>query len=149
MNRALAAAAPNSFPAPASAALLCRIDPEDVEAMLDAYDSGMCDTSTANCISRAISRLLSRDHAFPLIRHTDDLGDIEIEGHRVPVPRELLHWLKSAELGGQSGPIEFALSLPEPLIRQADQEMPAVSRRKRPAMPDGRPLSHHSPRAIA
>ena len=107
--------------------LLCRIDSADVEAMLDAYDSGMCDTSTANCISRAIARLLRSDRAFPLIRHTDDLGDIEIEGHRVPVPRELLHWLKSAELGGQSGPIEFTLNLPAPMAPPASQQIPAVA----------------------
>lgn len=129
--------------------LLCRIDSADVEAMLDAYDSGMCDTSTANCISRAIARLLRSDRAFPLIRHTDDLGDIEIEGHRVPVPRELLHWLKSAELGGQSGPIEFTLNLPAPMAPPASQQIPAVARRKRPAVFDSRALPHHSPKAIA
>jgi hypothetical protein len=147
MKRALAAAAP--LAARLDTTLLCRIDREDVEAMLDAYDSGMCDTSTANCISRAIARLLSSDRAFPLIRYTDDLGEIEIDGHRVPVPKELLHWLQSAELGGQAGPIEFALQLPASLARETGLGVPAVPRRKRPATFDSRTLPHHSPQAIA
>ncbi len=147
MKRALAAAAP--LAARLDTTLLCRIDREDVEAMLDAYDSGMCDTSTANCISRAIARLLRSDQAFPLIRYTDDLGEIEIDGHRVPVPRELLQWLKSAELGGQDGPVEFALNLPHPLALWGNPEIRVPSRRNRSAALECRPFPQHATKVIA
>ena len=94
------------------APLLCRIEPADIDAMLDAYDSGMCDTSTANCLSRAVSRQLGLESPCPLYRHADDSGELMIGRHRVAVPPAALHWLSLAELGCASGSLEFALEVP-------------------------------------
>lgn len=81
--------------------------------MLDAYDSGMCDISTANCISRVISRQLSGDGGIRLIRHNKDRADLEFLGHRIPVSTKLLKWLVAAETGGHVDPIEIVLIVPE------------------------------------
>jgi hypothetical protein len=137
MNRAPSADVP-------SAALFCRIDPADVEAMLDAYDSGMCDTSTANCLSQAISRLLGEGRVFPLIRHDESTAELDIDGHRVPIPTEVVAWLSSAETGALTGSIEFALDLP-PVV-----EIPAARIRasKRPR-PGGFPADREPAKAIA
>jgi hypothetical protein len=93
--------------------LSCRIDSRDVEDMLDTYDSGMCDISTANCISRVIARQLSGDRGIRLIRHNKDRADLEFLGHRIPVSTKLLKWLVAAETGGHVDPIEIVLIVPE------------------------------------
>jgi hypothetical protein len=92
--------------------LSCRIDATDVEDMLDTYDSGMCDISTANCISRAIARRLSCDRGIRLIRHNKYRAELEIRGRRIPISVELLNWLVAAETGVPVDPIEIVLDLP-------------------------------------
>jgi hypothetical protein len=92
--------------------LSCTIDASDVEAMLDTYDSGMCDLSTANCISRVIARQLAPDPGIRLVRHGNRRADLEIDGHRIPVSPELFAWLVAAETGGHFEPIEIVLDLP-------------------------------------
>ncbi len=93
--------------------LSCRIDAADIEAMLDAYDSGMCDISTANCISRAIARQLPCKAKVRLIRHRGNRADLEIHGYRIPLATELVKWLTMAETGGRVDPIEIVLYVPE------------------------------------
>lgn len=96
-----------------SVRLFCRVDVVDVEAMLDAYDSGMCDISTANCISQVIARQLSCDRRIPLHRHNKTTAELEIRGRRIPLSTELLKWLDLAETGSQVDPVEFVLQIPE------------------------------------
>lgn len=109
--------------AESTAALLCHIQPADVEAMLDAYDSGMCDTSTANCLSRAVARSLQKSQPIPLIRHGASQASLVLEDLKIPVPPEILEWLQAAEIGSKKGPIEFVLNLPLDSI-------PTVSRKE-------------------
>ena len=111
-----------------TAALLCQIRTADVEAMLDAYDSGMCDTSTANCLSRAVARSLQNPKAVPLIRNSASQAYFVIEDHKIPVPPEILEWLQAAEIGSRKGPLEFVLNLPLDLIPEVPQResMPLV-----------------------
>jgi hypothetical protein len=111
------------------AALFCRIGPADVEAMLDAYDSGMCDTSTANCLSQAVTRLLGGARVFPLIRYGESTAELDIHGHRVAIPSEVVAWLNSAETGSHSGPIKFALDLPPAVGLPAQKAGPRLSKR--------------------
>lgn len=118
------------------AALSCRIDASDVEAMLDAYDSGMCDASTANCLSRAVSRALRSDQVFPLISQDENRAELDLGGQRVPVSAEVLAWLHAAETGANQGSLEFVIELP-PSPRAARREAP-----KKPSPP--RRLRAHS-----
>lgn len=92
--------------------LTCRIDLADVEAMLDAYDSGMCDITTANCVSRAVARQLCSDCRIRLLRQDRTRAELEIGGQRVPVSAELLEWLGIAETGSRAEPVEFVLEMP-------------------------------------
>lgn len=118
-----------------SALLLCRIEPSDIEAMLDAYDSGMCDITTANCLSRAVARLYDDRQTFPLYRQGDH-ATLEIRGHRVAVPRSALDWLDAAETGARSGPYEFALPLPPEVDPpRLPERGPIPTRRPRAASP--------------
>jgi hypothetical protein len=100
--------------APPSRHVPCRIEASDVEAMLDAYDSGMCDISTANCISRAVARRLCCGRSVPLIRHSRRHAELDLHGQRIPLSAELLEWLGVAETGGPVEPFEFVLQIPGP-----------------------------------
>lgn len=104
--------------------LFCRIDIDDVEAMLDAYDSGMSDISTANCVSQALARRLSCGLRPRLVREGGRCGELEIGGHRIPVPIELLEWLAVAESGGHVEPIEFVLPIPASLAASDSDAAP-------------------------
>lgn len=104
-------------PSPTSGPLVrlsCRIDASDIEAMLDSYDSGMCDISTANCLTRAIARELSGDRRIRLLRHSKNRAEVEVWGQRIPLSAELLHWLRTAETGGQVEPVDFVLHIAGP-----------------------------------
>ncbi len=93
-------------------ALACRVTAEDIDTMLDAYDSGMCDTTTANCLSQCLARRLRRDTPVRLDRHHATSATLHIDHHRVPVPPDLLAWLSLAETGARSGPVDFVLEVP-------------------------------------
>ncbi len=92
--------------------LLCHVTPADVDAMLDAYDSGMCDTSTANCLSRGIARALRHPRPVPLIRQGVRRAHVSLHGHAIPIPPEILGWLEEVETGSRKAPLEFTLELP-------------------------------------
>ncbi len=94
--------------------LSCRIDADDIEAMHEAYNSGMCDISTANCLTRAIARRLPGDRRVRLLRHGHARAEIEVWGQRIPLSPELLQWLANAESGGQVDPVEFVLHIAGP-----------------------------------
>ena len=94
-------------------ALRCTVTSEDIDAMLDAYDSGMCDVSTRNCLSQAVGRALGTKVPVPLVRHSPKIAYWDFENCRLPVPTELLEWLDAAEIGLRARPIQFELSLPE------------------------------------
>jgi len=94
--------------------LSCRIDAADIEAMLDAYDSGMCDISTANCITRAIARQLSGDKRVRLLRLGHNRIELEVWGQRLPLCTELQQWLRTAETGGKVQPVDFVLHIAGP-----------------------------------
>ena len=107
---------------PGGRVLSCVVTPADVEAMLDAYDSGMCDLSTANCLSRALARELGTSVPPPLHRHAPGVAYWTIEGERVAVPPEMLPWLDSAEIGLETGPRSFTVQLatiPDPNATEA------------------------------
>jgi hypothetical protein len=104
---------PSTTPEPL-ARLSCRIDATDIEAMLDAYDSGMCDISTANCLTRAIARELSGDQRVKLLRHGKNRFEVEVWGQRLPLCEHLQHWLHSAETGGHVEPVDFVLHIAGP-----------------------------------
>lgn len=93
--------------------LFCRIDVTDVEAMLDAYDKDLSDSTTANCISRVIARQLSGDQNIRLIRQNGTRAELEILGRRILLPDRLFQWLVTAEKGSQVEAIDFILRLPE------------------------------------
>lgn len=103
-------------PATGSVALEIYISPSDIESMLDAYDSGMCDTSTANCLSRALTRVLNRSRTIPLIRNHGRDGYLDLGGTRIPVPGEILAWLEEAEIGARCRPMRCRLDLPVELV---------------------------------
>lgn len=94
--------------------LSCRIDLSDIEAMHDAYDSGMCDISTANCLSRAIARQLTGDRQVRLLRMGENRIEVELWGQRIPLCSELKRWLRTAETGGPAEPIDFVLHIAGP-----------------------------------
>lgn len=94
--------------------LSCRIDAADIEAMLDAYDSGMCDISTANCITRAIARQLSGDKRVRLMRLGHNRVELEVWGQRLPLCAELQQWLRTAETGGKVQPVDFVIHIAGP-----------------------------------
>ncbi|MCB1204140.1 MAG: hypothetical protein KDN18_07760 [Verrucomicrobiae bacterium] len=100
--------------------LFCRIDLADVEAMLDAYDSGMCDITTANCVSRAVARQLCSECRIRLHRHSHTCADLEIRGQNVPISAELLEWLGTAETGSRVDPVEFVLEIPGPDVAESE-----------------------------
>jgi hypothetical protein len=100
--------------------LSCRIDPADIEAMLDAYDSGMCDISTANCITRAIAKQLTGDRRVRLLRLGENRLEVEVWGQRLPLCAELKQWLRTAETGGKVEPVDFVLHIAGP--HQPDRE---------------------------
>lgn len=100
--------------------LSCRIDAADIEAMLDAYDSGMCDISTANCITRAIARRLPGDKRVRLLRLGHNRIELEVWGQRLPLCTELKQWLRTAETGGKVQPVDFVLHIAGP--HQHDRE---------------------------
>lgn len=100
--------------------LSCRIDAGDIEEMLDAYDSGMCDISTANCLTRAIARQLSGDRRVRLLRLGQDRVEVEVWGQRLPLSPELIHWLRTAETGGHVEPVDFVLHIAEPYKPEDD-----------------------------
>ena len=100
--------------------LSCRIDAGDIEGMLDAYDSGMCDISTANCLTRAIARALSGDRRVRLLRLGKNRIEVEVWGQRLPLCAELQHWLRTAETGGHVEPVDFVLHIAGP--HQPDRE---------------------------
>jgi hypothetical protein len=102
--------------------IVCRVTRADVDAMLDAYDSGMCNTITGNCLSRALARRLQRREPVPLIRHRSEPSCFSLNGHRIPVPPEAIQWLEVAEFGGQLGPTEFTLEIPRSLIHSEMSE---------------------------
>lgn len=93
--------------------LLCKVTPEDIDAMLDAYDSGMCDLSTANCLSRSVARAVGAREPVPLIRHSPEHAYWVFEDYRLPVAPDLLEWLDAAETGRRSESIQFELVLPD------------------------------------
>lgn len=99
-----------------SAALEVNITSSDIEAMLDAYDSGMCDLSTANCLSRAVGRRLNAPEPVRLLRHRALGGHLIIGGTRIPVPHSILSWLDQAEIGARGKPIRFQLEVPRRLL---------------------------------
>lgn len=94
--------------------LSCRIDADDIQAMRDAYESGMCDISTANCITRAIARRLSGDRRVRLLRHSHTRAEVEVWGQRIPLSPELVRWLGIAESGGHVDPVDFVLHIAGP-----------------------------------
>lgn len=94
--------------------LSCRIDAGDIEEMLDAYDSGMCDISTANCLTRAIARRLPGDRRVRLLRQGRNRVEVEVWGQRLPLSPELLQWLRTAETGGRVEPVDFVLHIAGP-----------------------------------
>mgnify|MGYP003385284459 CR=1 FL=1 len=94
--------------------LSCRIDAADIEAMLDAYDSCMRDISTANCLTRAIARRLPGDRRVKLLRQGKNRVEVEVWGQRTPPSPELLHWLRTAETGGNVQPVDFVLHIAGP-----------------------------------
>ena len=103
---------------PSAKCLHCRVELTDVEEMFDAYDSGMCDIITSNCISRAVSRRLPDMNKVRLRRH-DGVGELEIRSERIPVPDRLMRWLADAETGKRVEPIDFVLRIPETGSAQA------------------------------
>lgn len=107
--------------------LSCRIEADDIAAMHDAYNSGMCDISTANCLARAIARELSGDRRVRLLRHGKSRAEVEVWGQRIPLSEELLQWLGTAEQGGPVDPVDFVLHIGGP---------------HRPAEDDGSGRSH-------
>ncbi len=111
-----------------SVALQICITSTDIEAMLDAYDSGMCDISTANCLSRAVARQLDRKEPIRLIRKNGREAHLVIEDHRVPVPVAVLDWLEEAEIGARCKPADFTLRLPKEVtpIREAGRLVPLL-----------------------
>lgn len=99
-----------------SVALEINITSSDIEAMLDAYDSGMCDLSTANCLSRAVGKRLNATRPVRLIRHRALGGHLLIGETRVPVPDSILSWLEQAEIGARCNPVRFQLEVPRKLL---------------------------------
>ncbi|PAW64855.1 MAG: hypothetical protein B9S36_01575 [Verrucomicrobiia bacterium Tous-C2TDCM] len=102
---------PSSDP---SGSFCCRIEADDIEAMHDAYDSGMCDISTANCLTRAIARQLCGGRQVRLMRHGPKRAEVEVWGQRVPLSAELLQWLGIAESGGEVDPVDLVLLIGGP-----------------------------------
>jgi hypothetical protein len=100
--------------------LFCRINADDIAEMHEAYNSGMCDISRANCLTRAIARELSGDRSVRLVRHGHTRAEVEVWGQRIPLSAELLHWLGTAESGGQVDPVDFVLLIGGPR-RQSDE----------------------------
>jgi hypothetical protein len=96
------------------ARLSCRIETADIEAMLDAYDSGMCDISTANCLTRAITRELAGDQRVKLLHHGKNHFEVEVRGQRLPLCERLQDWLHRAETGGHVEPVDVVLHLAGP-----------------------------------
>lgn len=125
MNRAIP-------PALSAVALPCRVEPADIDAMLDAYDSGMSDASTANCVSLAVSRALRCERPLPLFRFGETQAALAIGDCRVPLPPDLVKWLASAETGGQRGPKDFVLQLPAGAL---DRPVTSVTRQTHHARP--------------
>lgn len=94
--------------------LSCRIGADDIAEMHEAYNSGMCDISTANCLTRAIARELSGDRRVKLLRHGHTRAEVEVWGQRIPLSAELLQWLGNAETGGRVDPVDFVLLIGGP-----------------------------------
>ncbi|MCB1229318.1 MAG: hypothetical protein KDN19_03580 [Verrucomicrobiae bacterium] len=92
--------------------LVCEVTDDDIEAMLDAYDSGMCDTSTANCLSTALTRQLGRSSTIALIRYDSDRAHFRVGNRKLPVPGAVLNWLSLAEVGARRGGITFSIEIP-------------------------------------
>lgn len=96
-------------------ALACRITTSDIDAMFAAYDSGMCDTTTANCLSQCLARQLQRSQPVRLHRHSETCASFHIDHHRLAVPPDLLAWLNAVETGAPAAPVDFTLDIPAEL----------------------------------
>ena len=98
---------------------LVTIGQSDVEKMLDSYDSGMCDTTTANAIAQALKRLLNPEHRVRVIRDQFKQSSwVEIGAHEFDLPDELCEWLARAERAFPVEAISFRAVLPNEWLKE-------------------------------
>lgn len=116
---------------------LVTVDQTDVDKMLDCYDSGMSDTTTANAVARALKRLLKPVRRVRVIRdQSNRRGFVQVGRYEFDLPEELCEWLIRAERAFPVEPISFRAALPndwlvrpieKPEKRRELEEIPRVA----------------------
>ena len=102
---------------------LVTVTQDDVDSMLDRYDSGMFDVSTANAIALALKRLLRSGQRIQLLRNPANREcSIGIDDYQVELPRELYAWLEKAEQASPVDRVSFWVPLPRDMLAETHAE---------------------------
>lgn len=98
---------------------------EDIENMLERYDSGMADLTTANAVCRALERKLQPGYHPRIHSAARHHGcRLSIGENYFSLPSEVYWWLDRANKGGSVHPVNFVIVLPEDFLRL---EEPAIN----------------------
>jgi len=97
---------------------LVSVSLDDVEKMLDYYDSGMSDVSTSNAIALALRRILKPGLQVRVIRDAGGgEGVAQIGDQQMALASELVDWLETAERASPVDPISFQIALPNDWLK--------------------------------
>jgi hypothetical protein len=95
------------------------VSPDDILEMHDRYQSGMCDTGTANAVSLALGKLIKPEYT-PSIEfassHSACLLRIGKDKHLLP--QSVYWWLRDSENGIEVKPSHFTFSIYSDCLRR-------------------------------
>ena len=110
------------------------VSPDDIREMHDRYQSGMCDTGTANAVSLALRKLIKPEYTPNIeyaANHSACLLRIGEDKHLLP--ETVYWWLRDSENGIEVKPSHFTFSIYSEYLRR--KGMDPVRARERIGIP--------------
>ena len=95
------------------------VSPDDIREMHDRYQSGMCDTGTANAVSLALRKLIKPEYTPNIeyaANHSACLLRIGEDKHLLP--QTVYWWLRDSENGIEVKPSHFTFSIYSEYLRR-------------------------------
>jgi hypothetical protein len=109
------------------------VSDDDIRAMEDRYNSGMCDRTTANAISLALrKRLLAQYKPKVEFASNHNSCELRIGEETYSLPQNLYWWLRDSENGREVKSSKFSFAISASVLRKDEQ----APEQYRGALPD-------------
>lgn len=94
----------------------CDVSPDDIEEMLDRFDSGMADIRSANAIAIALNHLV-RPEIRGIMLHAESGWIFRVGDEEIELPGEVTRWMEKWSRGLPGGAFRFPVGLREDYLR--------------------------------